>query len=283
MRGETMDLAAISRHATNLQNVFEGLLEADMQRALERLTQDEQWELMAIWAITAAEVPARRMITRLLERERFRELVWPACLRRQVRRQEVIIHDPTRTRRIFRDIDAEENEAGVPEHILQEAQEIAEAADASRMAALMRDARVDHDPLRELIVQGIAEKLNTAPEAAEALLVIAKASPFEDTRRLAAMKLANNELVARRLAREGRWADLIVVAKNAELESVRTKIARALGPVLGNIRAQKDWDSLRWVGAHHPDPKAREAIAQVLSEEAQEQGPTEANSNSSSS
>ena len=73
----------------------------------------------------------------------------------------------------------------------------------------------------------------------------------------------------RRLAREGRGADMIVVANNSGLESVRGNIARALGPVLGAMRAQKDWDSLRWAGKHHPDPKAREAIAKVLAEEAQ--------------
>ena len=177
--------------------------------------------------------------------------------------------NPARARRAFRDIDAEEDAAGIPEHILQEAQDIADTADSSRMAALSREAGVDRDPLREFIVNEIAKKLNTSELAGEALMVIAKIGAFEDARRAAALKLNNNEIVMRRLAREGRGADMIVVANNSGLESVRTNVARALGPVLGAMRAQQDWDSLRWAGKHHPDPKAREAIAKVLEEEAQ--------------
>lgn len=264
-----MDIAAITRYAGSLRNTYEGLLESELEHAIERLVAGEQWELMALWAITAAEGPARRLVTKLLEKERFEELALPACLRRQVRRQEVIVHNPARARRIFRDIDTESDEAGVPEHIMQEAQDIADTAENSRMAALNREAGIDRDPLRELIVNGIAQKLNTSEVAGEVLIAIAKAGAWEDARRMAALKLANNDLVMRRLARDGRGADMIVVADNSGLESVRTNIARALGPVLGAMRAQKDWPSLRWAGKHHPDPKAKEAIAKVLEEEAQ--------------
>jgi len=264
-----MDIAALSAHASSVRNIFEGLLEAELDRALQRLLAAEQWELLATVAITANEVPARRIITQLLERERFAELVLPACFRRQVRKQEVIFATPGRARRVLRDIDAEADEAGIPEHIMQEAQDIAESAESSRMTALSREAGIDRDPLRELIVNGIAAKLNTSEPAAEALMTIAKAGPFEDARRAAALKLANNEIVMRRLARDGRGADMIVVANNSGLGSVRANIARALGPVLGAMRQQKDWPSLRWAGENHPDPNAREAIAKVLAEEAQ--------------
>lgn len=264
-----MDINDLSAHAGNLRSVFEGLLEAEMDHAIQRLVAAEQWELMAIWSITAAEIPARRVINALLQRERFEELILPACLRRQVRRQEVIIHNPARSRRAFRDIDTEEDTAGVPEHILEEAQDIADSAESSRMAALSREAGVDRDPLREFIVNNISQKLNTSEKAGEVLMVIAKAAAFEDARRMAALKLANNDIVMRRLARDGRGADMIVVAENSGLESVRTNIAKALGPVLGAMRAQKDWPSLRWAAKHHPDPKAREAINKVLDEEAQ--------------
>ena len=264
-----MDLQDIGRYGSQIRNLFEGLLEADMDNALERMVADERFGLLAVLAITAAEVPARRIVNRLLAEKRFMELVLPACFRRQVRRQEVIFASPARTKRVFRDFDAEEDLSGVPEHILQEAQDISETADSSRMAALSREAGTDRDPLRELIVNEIAKHLNTSEEAAAALMSIARAGAFEDARRAAALKLNNNEIVMRRLAREGRGADMIVVAENSGLESVRTNIARALGPVLGAMRAQKDWDSLRWAGRHHPDPKAREAIAKVLEEEAQ--------------
>jgi len=264
-----MDISGITRYAGSLRNIYEGLLEADLDRGIKRLVEGEQWEPLAVWAITAAEGPARRIITKLLEKERFEDLVLPACLRRQVRKQEVIIHNPAAARRAFRDIDAEEDDAGVPEHIMQEAQDIADSAASSRLAALNREAGMDRDPLRELIVTGIAEKLNTSEVAGEALIAIAKAGAWEDARRMAALKLANNDMVMRRLARDGRGADMIVVADNSGLESVRTNIARALGPVLGAMRAQRDWPSLRWAGQHHPDPKAKEAIAKVLAEEAQ--------------
>lgn len=264
-----MDLSAFSQYASSARTLFEGLLEVEMDAAIDRLAGAEQWELLATIAITANELPARRIVNRLLAAERFAELVLPACWRRQVRRQEVIMANPARARRAFRDIDAEDDASGIPEHILQEAQDIADTADSSRMAALSREAGVDRDPLREFIVNEIAKKLNTSEPAAEALMVIAKIGAFEDARRAAALKLNNNEIVMRRLAREGRGADMIVVANNSGLESVRTNVARALGPVLGAMRAQKDWDSLRWAGKHHPDPKAREAIAKVLEEEAQ--------------
>ena len=178
--------------------------------------------------------------------------------------------NPARARRAFRDIDAEDNESGVPEHILQEAQDIAESAEASRLTALSREAGVDRDALREFIVTELAKRLSTDPQAGEALVVIARASAFEDARRTAALKLANHDLTMQRLAREGRGADMIAVADNSGLESVRTNMARALGPVLGAMRAQKDWASLRWAGKHHPDPKAREAVAEVLRAESQQ-------------
>lgn len=266
-----MELTSLSTYGARVQALFSGLLEIEMDQSLETLTKAEEWELLAMVAVTAAEVPARRIVTRLLEHDRFAELVIPACLRRQVRRQEVIIANPQRAKRILRDIDAEADEGGVPEHIIQEAQDIAEAAESSRMAALSREAGVDRDPLREHIVEGIARKMATQPEAAEALMAIAKAGGFEDARRGAALKLANHEITMRRLAREGRGADMIVVAQNSGLQSVRTNIARALGPVMGQMRAQKDWASLRWAGLNHPDPKAREAVAKVLREEAGEE------------
>jgi hypothetical protein len=264
-----MQLEDLSRHGGDVRTLFEGLLEVDLDRALERMAAAEQWEGLATVAIVAAEVPARRIVNRLLAEGRFAELVLPACFRRQVRRQEMTVGSPMRAKRVLRDIDAEADEAGIPEHILQEAQDIAESADSSRMAAFSREAATDRDPLREMIVNEIGKHLNTSELAADALMAIAKAGAFEDARRTAALKLNNNEIVMRRLAREGRGADMIVVANNSGLESVRSNIARALGPVLGAMRAQKDWESLRWAGKHHPDPKAREAIAKVLAEEAQ--------------
>lgn len=264
-----MELQTLSRHGRDVRALFEGLLEVDMDNALRRMADDQQWELLAITAITAAEVPARRIVNRLLAEQRFTELILPACFRRQVRRQEVIMANPMRAKRVLRDLDAETDESGVPEHILQEAQDIAESADSSRMAALSREAGTDRDPLRELIVNEIAKHLNTSETAAESLMTIARMGAFEDARRAAALKINNNEIVMRRLARDGRGADMIVVANNSGLESVRSNIARALGPVLGAMRAQKDWESLRWAGKNHPDPKAREAIAKVLEEEAQ--------------
>lgn len=263
-----MNLESLSQYGYSLRMLFEGMSEIESAAALDRLVAAEQWELLAMITVTANEVSARRSVVKLLEHNRLAELVLPACLRRQVRRQEVIMAGGG-GRRVLRDIDAEDDESGVPEHILQEAQDIAESAEASRMAALSREAGIDRDALREFIVNELAKRLNTDPEAAEALVVIAKASAFEDARRTAALKIANHEMTMKRLAREGRGADMIVVADNSGLESVRTNIARALGPVMGAMRAQKDWASLRWAGKHHPDPRAREAVAEVLRAEGQ--------------
>lgn len=264
-----MDLEMLSRYGYSLRMLFEGLSEIEADAALQRLVDQQQWELLAMVAITANEVSARRTVLKLLEHERLGELVLPACLRRQVRRQEVIMANPMGAKRMMRDIDAEDDQTGVPEHILMEMQDIAETADASRMAALGREAGVDRDALREFIVNEIAKRLNTNEAAAEALIVIAKASAFEDARRAAALKINNHEMTMKRLAREGRGADMITVADNSGLETVRTNIAKALGPVLGAMRQQKDWPSLRWAARHHPDPKARQAIEEVLKAESQ--------------
>jgi len=265
-----MELTTLSQYGYSLRMLFEGLSDLEASAALDRMVAAGQWELLATITITANEVSARRTVLKMLEHGRLAELVLPACLRRQVRRQEVIFASAGRSRRAFRDIDAEDDSSAVPEHILQEAQDIADSADASRMSALSREAGVDRDPLREFIVNEIAKRMNTDPDAGEALMVIAKASAFEDARRTAALKIANHEMTMKRLAREGRAADMITVAENSGLSSVKGNIARALGPVMGAMRAQKDWPSLRWAGQHHPDPRAREAVAQVLREESQE-------------
>ena len=109
-----MQLEDLARHGNDVRTLFEGLLEVDTEKALERMAAAGQWETLATLAITAAEVPARRIVTRLLAEQRFAELVLPACFRRQVRRGEVIMPRPAAARRVFRDIDAEADESGVP-------------------------------------------------------------------------------------------------------------------------------------------------------------------------
>ena len=58
-----MELAQLSAHAGNVRSLFEGLLESDLDAALKRMLAAEQWETLAILAITANEMPARRIIT----------------------------------------------------------------------------------------------------------------------------------------------------------------------------------------------------------------------------
>lgn len=263
-----MDLEVISKHGAGIRKLHDGLLETEMSSVLDRMVADGQFELLALIALTANEVPARRIANALLKHNRYSDLVLVASLRRQVRRQEVL-RAPVRVRRTLRDFDTDDAKSGVPEHILQEAQDIADAAETARLTALAREAATDRDALREFIVTEIAGRLLTDPEAAEALIAIAQASAFEDARRTAALRLTNHELTVKRLANAGRATDLIAVAENSGLESVRVNVARALGPHLGALRAAKEWQSLHWAGEHHPDPRAREAIAQVLREEAQ--------------
>ena len=264
-----MTSQSLSNYYYHVSHLMEGMVDHQLDRSIEQLAADEQWELLAVISISANEVPARRIAARLLQHNRFSELCLPACLRRQVRKQEVIQSSSLGSKRIFRDFDAEDDGPGVPEHIIEEAKEISSSADSSRMAALSREAATDRDPLREYIITEIAKKMATMPEAAEALVVIAKASAFEDARRTAALKIFNHELTMKRLAREERAEDMITVANNAGLTSVKEAIARALGPYLGALRAKKDWDSLRWAARNHPDAKARAAIEKVLQEESE--------------
>ncbi|MFQ6096618.1 MAG: hypothetical protein ACE5O2_02750, partial [Armatimonadota bacterium] len=136
---------------------------------------------------------------------------------------------------------------------------------------LRRDQAMDRDPVREAIVNRIAETLHS-DAALDALVTIAKASAWESTRRRAAMKIANNEGAVKRLVGARRLADIAAVTKASALRSVAAKFTKALEEAAVAGGREGDRETLEFMAAHHPDPAAREAARSELEREAGAKG-----------
>lgn len=253
---------ALLRYAPMMETLIEGMTRRQIEPVLERLCQDQQWDLMSVALIVAQEVPARAMIDRLLENRQYQALVPCACLRRQLRAA-TLISGGAGTQ-VFRDFDAEEATEGVPEHILAEAEDIAAAAKARRVTATVQAANVDRDPLRTLIITKLTEKVLTEPEAVEALIAIAQASAWEETRREAALKLANNRRLVAQLVSQGRVEDLVAIAESTKLQSARQNLAAAMGQQLGQYVAAGNRRALEFLAENHPGEAVREAAKAAL-------------------
>jgi hypothetical protein len=258
-----MELNQLKRHASRIETLVEGLTRRQIDAILTRLCQEQQWELMGTALITAQEVPARAIIDCLMQYGQHAWLVPCACFRRQLR-QAILAPGGRVGAGTFRDLDAEEGEEGIPEHILAEAEDIAAAAAARRETASVQAANVDRDPLRTLIVTKLAQKMTSERGAAEALIAIAQASAFEETRREAAMKIANNKRLVAALVKAARIADLVGVAENTHLTSARQNLARAMAADFERWRTEGNRPALEFIAEHHAEEGMREAAKAVL-------------------
>ena len=258
-----MDNATFKQHASDLAILIEGLTHRQVDPALARLRAEEQWELMGVALITAQEVPARAMIDCLLQNGQFGELVPCACFRRQLR-QATLLGSGALGAGVFRDFDQDEGGPGVPEHIMAEAEDIAAAAASRRATASVQSANVDRDALRTMVVMRLSEKLLTDRAAVEALITIALASAFEDTRREAAMKVANARRLVAALAKAARIADLIGVAQNTSLTSAKQNVAAAMAADFERWRTEGNQAALAFIAENHADLGMREAAKAAL-------------------
>ncbi len=258
-----MDVQELARYGRHLEHLIEGTVTWELDRAVDRVVEQQDWELLGHVLLTAAEVSAQRIIAKLLELEVYEPLVWAACLRRQVRRPQGVAGATGVSRRVFRDWDAEENAQGVPEHIRADAEELSKQAEQTRAAMLQRAAEVDRDPIRDHIIARLADRLATSPAALDALLVITKASAWEETRRGAALKIAAHPMSVSRLARELRSADLIAVADASGLSAVAANIAKVMGSYLDQFKAAGDDRALAFLAEHHPEDATKAAAAQA--------------------
>lgn len=166
---------------------------------------------------------------------------------------------------VFRDLDAEEGTAGVPEHIMADVEEMADAAARRAGAARQQASRVDRDAIRDLIVSQLAGRLPEA-QAGETLLLITRACPFDATRRQAAMKLANHKRWLAQLGQAGRTADLLAISEAAKLKAVGEQVARILAEHLAELQATGDRAALAFVAECHPNNEVRQAARTALGE-----------------
>ncbi|HEY3397758.1 MAG TPA: hypothetical protein VGM19_08905 [Armatimonadota bacterium] len=252
---------AFRTYASSLPLLVEGLTQRQLDPILQRLRADQQWEFMGVVTVTASEVAARLLIDCLLANGQYAALIPAACLRRQMRSPAPA--GATLGATAFRDYDAETDLQGVPEHIMAEAEDIAAEAKARRTTASYQAAAVDRDPLRSMIVTKLAEQIVTQPEAAEALITIARGSAWEETRRDAAMKVVNNQRLLQRLVAEGRVADLSAVADSARLQAAREKIADAMEGQLETYQAEANQAALVFLAENHRDPALRLRLKQA--------------------
>ncbi len=259
-----MDLDILSQYGQQVKAMIEVVTSSDVQKALDRLVEDEQWNLLSHLLPTATELAARRTIDRLLEHNRYEPLALAACLRRQPRRPglEAPVRIPSRP--VLRDFDAEEDTEGIPEHIMAEAQEISASAAQRREVSRRKAAYVDHDPIRDLIIKQLADRLPQL-DAGQALLTIAKVCPFAHTQREAAMKLANHKQWMEQLARAQCTGDMITISNAARLQAIAQNIARAMSQHLAQLQQDSDEAAIDFIAENHPDQEMREAAHTALS------------------
>jgi hypothetical protein len=259
-----MDMAKLASYGRFIEYMMEGSGAWQLDRAIDEVLARQDWELLGHIMLTASEVTTQRCIRKLLELNVYEPLVWVACMRRQQRRAGESVGARGVAGRVFRDWEAESGGSGVPEHIRADAEEMSRIADQTRAVATAKAADFDRDPVRHSVVNAIAERMPTSRDAVESMLVIVKASAWDETRRSAAMKIATHALTVTRLARAQRMADLMAVAAASGLAAIGANMARAMGPYLEQLKQAGDTKALQFIADNHPDDDAKAAALQAL-------------------
>lgn len=260
-----MDPQSLVDNASRIRTLMEGNLEKHVRDALNDLIEAEQFDVLSHLMLTGSEFSVRRITSALIERGVFEPLVAGACLRREVRRSAPAGPSGLGSGRIFRDFEAPaEGEAGVPDHIMEEAEAISKAADQSRRIAARREAQLDRDPVRQHIVDSLEDLLNTNEDAMDAMIAIARSSFFEETARSAAMKLGNNKVVMGRISRAGRIMDMIEVGNASGSQAVHTIISKNLTDAMPDSSHPSYRAALEHVAEYHPEEKVRRAAEKAL-------------------
>lgn len=263
-----LELHSIAEAAWQIRALMEGAPTRSVDKAVEQLTAEQSWEMLSHVLLTASEVAARSIVDTLIELEVVEPLVTTACLRREARRPGISVPSHAASaRRIFRDFEKDEEGGGVPEHIMREAESIAAAAQQARQIAMQREAELDRDPIRARIVEGLADRLNTSAAALDALVVIAQASAWEDTRRDAAIKVANNRIAMGKLLDAGRIEDILALREASASRTVSGRLAAAVGEQMPEASHPAYAAALELVAEHHPDADRRREARQQLGEQ----------------
>jgi len=262
-----VDLHRLIQEAQTIETVIDGS-SWRLDETIDAVIASEDWDWAGRLLVSAGEIAARQLVAKLLEKEAYVALATAACLRRQPRRpgEGAVGGGGQVAARVFRDIDAEEGGAGVPDYIRADIDEMAKGASQNRASALARDAEMDRDPIRQYIVDNLARKMSASEAAMDAVVVIARASAWEETRRTAALKLANDELCVTRLAKALRSEDIAAVCEEALLGVVAENFAKAMGKHFQDYIEKKDAIGLRFIAEHHPAAQYKESAAQWAEE-----------------
>ena len=139
------------------------------------------------------------------------------------------------------------------------------AITSTRLAtASVQAANIDRDPLRTMVVTRLTEKMLTERAAVEALITIALASAFEETRREAAMKVANNKRLVAAMVKAARIADLAGVADSTALTSAKQNIAKTMAAEFERWRIEGNRPALEFIAENHAELGMREAAKTAL-------------------
>ena len=159
-------------------------------------------------------------------------------------------------------IDSEEDAKGMPDYIRTDMEEMARTADQTRSSAMGREAAMDRDPVRQYIIDNLAPRMARSEEAMNALVAIARASAWEETRRTAALKIANDQIALSRLCRSLRTDDILEVCRMALLSQVAEAFAKEMGKSFQAYADAKDVAALEFIAKRHPDERFRQTAQQ---------------------
>jgi len=260
-----MDAAQLGKCSRTIQIAIGAGTRAEVERAVDALVAEGAWDLFSALLLTASELAARLMVAKALQKGVYAPLAVAGCMRRQNKPPLLQKRGAGAAQRVFMDIDAETAQAGVPEHIQAEHEDLASLAAESREIAARREAERDADPIRNLVVNELAKIMLTSEGALDALLAVVKASAWEETRRSAALKVVNAPLALRRLADEDRADDLIAVGISSRLASAGERIAQFLAPQVDALIAAGSNDGLTLLARYHSDAGVREKAARAAS------------------
>ena len=121
---------------------------------------------------------------------------------------------------------------------------------------------MDRDAVRQYIIDQIALRMPQSEAAMDAMIAIARASAWEETRRTAALKVANDPISVGRLARALRTEDIKAVSAMALLEAVAATFAKQMAGQFQNYVDSKDAEALLFIGENHPDDQWRDSASQ---------------------
>ena len=243
---------------------MDGTHPQEVAKGIEALTSAGRWDVLGTLLLTCSEYSARALVSACTQGGVYWPLMLAACARRQLRRM-TTQQQMAMGRRVFRDLDALEDVGGIPDTVRAEAEDIAAAADRTRDIAARREAERDTDPIRELCINELGTALARSPEALEGLLIVARGAAFEESRRRAAMKLANHQRSIDALGAALRTEELILIADASRLSPVAAKCAEAMNQHLDELVAKGDTAALQFVKEKHAEARIRALAAAKLS------------------